>query len=72
MAKKSVKKVVTETTKKVEEAAKETLAEDDASVSKEGKEAAVATKSFFKEVGEFFAAVGKAIAKFFRKLFKKA
>ena len=40
-------------------------------VAKETEEAKVATKSFLKEVGEMFAAIFKAIGKFFKKLFSK-
>lgn len=71
MSKKSVKETVSDATKKIATAATETKAEESANVKKEGDEAKAATKSFFKEVGEFFGAIGKAIAKFFKKLFTK-
>lgn len=71
MAKKSAKEVVSEATQKVAEAAKETQAETGAEVSKEGKEAAEATKNFFKEVWDWIKALCKAVGVFFKHLFKK-
>jgi sorbitol-specific phosphotransferase system component IIBC len=38
---------------------------------KETTEAKVATKSFFKEVGDIFVAIGHAVACFFKRLFTK-
>lgn len=70
MAKKA-KELVTEVTEKVTTAAKETAIENGESVKKETDEAKAATKSFFKEVGEMFVAIFKAIGNFFKKLIKK-
>lgn len=56
---------------KIVAAAQETAQETGPELQKEGAEAAAATKSFIKEVGEWLVAVGKAIVKFFKKLFKK-
>ena len=58
-------------TDKISKAAKETKEEEKENVAKEAEEAKVATKSFFKEVGEFFLAIFKVIGKFFKKLFTK-
>mgnify|MGYP003423749367 CR=1 FL=1 len=67
MAKKA-KELVAEVTEKITTAAKETAAENGESVKKEAGEAKAATKSFFKEVGEMFVAIFKAIGNFFKKL----
>lgn len=71
MAKKTAKEVVSEVTQKINESAKETKAENGEELSKEGKEAATATKNFFKEVGEWFVVLFKYIGKFFKKLLTK-
>lgn len=67
-----VKEVTEAAVKKVEDTAKdEETTKDVESIKKEGAEAGAATKSFFKEVGEFFAAIGHAIACFVKRLFTK-
>lgn len=71
MAKKTAKEVVSEVTQKINESANETKAENGEELSKESKEAATATKSFLKEVGEWLVALFKYIGKFFKKLFTK-
>ena len=68
---KKAKELAAEVTEKVTTAAKETAAENGESVKKETEEAKAATRSFFKEVGEMFVAIFKAIGKFFKKLIKK-
>lgn len=71
MAKKTAKEIVSDVTQKINESAKETKAENGEDLSKESKEAAEATKNFFREVGQWFVALFKYIGKFFKKLFTK-